>query len=314
MNKTAKCIEMLNILKNRGTYISKAELASRLEINPRNIKEYRKELEEAGYQIEYKAGKYGGYLLNQNCIIPSLRLSDNEQKALRLGARFVEGHKEVAHMEDFVKAIEKINGALIKQDGIDYAYRNGRVPKYTKRIFEMVKTLELAIEKQCEVIIEYESNTATNYQNVHLFPYDIICSNGFYYVIGYALHRKDYRIYKISEQRMRSVILQNRTFQRDSTYKLEDHTGSKSIYKGEVQEVSLAIEGSVAKYIAENEVGINSSIQWVDGVLYLDTTFENEFACDSFILSLGENATVLGSEEVKQRISSKVKKMNERYL
>ena len=313
MNKVAKCIEMLNILKNRGTYISKAELAARLDINPRNIKEYRKELEEAGYQIDYKAGKYGGYLLNQNCIIPSLRLTDSEQKALRLGARFMEGHQEMAHSEDFVKAIEKINGALVKQDSIDYAYRNSRVPKYTKRIFEMIKTLEVAIEKQCEVVIEYESNTATEYQNVHIFPYDIICSNGFYYVIGYALHRKDFRTYKISEQRMRSVTILNRIFQRDSTYKIEDYTGSKTIYRGEAQKVELAITGSVATYVAENDVGINSSMYQENGILYLTTTFENEFACDSFILSLGENVTVLGNEEVKQRIASKVKKMNEKY-
>lgn len=312
MNKCAKCIEMLNILKNRNTYISKGELAQRLEVNPRNIQAYRRELEEAGYQIEYKASKYGGYRLNHNCVVPFLRLSPDEEKALRLGARFIEEHKEVAHLDDFIRAIEKINGAMVSHEGIDYAYRNSRIPKYTSRIASMVKVLEEAIENCCEVVIEYESKRACEYQNVHLFPYDIISSNGFYYVIGYALHHKSFRTYKVSEQRMRSVIILNRHFQRDTDYCIGDYVGNKSIYKGEEQRVELAITGSIATYIAENEVGINATTTFENGVLHLVTTFENEAACDSFILSLGENVEVLGSEEVKDRIAKRIRLMYER--
>lgn len=313
MNKCAKCIEMLNILKNRNTYISKAELAQRLEINPRNIKEYRKELEEAGYELEYKPGKYGGYRLNQNCIIPSLRLTLSEEKALRMGARFIEEHKEVTHLEEFRKAIEKINGAMITHEGIDYAYRNSRIPKYTSRIAEMVAIAESAIEGCNEIVIEYESKKAMEYQMIHVFPYDLIFSNGFYYIIGYALHRKAFRTYKISEQRMRSIVILNRVFQRDLDYRLENYIGNKSIYKGEEQRVEIAIHGGMATYIAENEVGIASSSYFEGDTLYLTTTFENEAACDSFILSLGESAEVLGSNEVKQRIKNKIERMYKKY-
>ena len=59
MGKSANCIRMLLLLKARG-FLTKEELAQLLETNIRNISEYRKELEEAGYRIESTTGKYGG--------------------------------------------------------------------------------------------------------------------------------------------------------------------------------------------------------------------------------------------------------------
>ena len=50
---------MLEILYSREI-IGIAELARLLETNPRNIPEYKKELEKAGYVIDTVAGRYGG--------------------------------------------------------------------------------------------------------------------------------------------------------------------------------------------------------------------------------------------------------------
>ena len=47
MNRSAYCIEMLKLLAARG-FMRKEELAKGLDVNPRNIIEYRKELEAAG--------------------------------------------------------------------------------------------------------------------------------------------------------------------------------------------------------------------------------------------------------------------------
>lgn len=58
MNRAALCIKMLKILKSRDI-VSTAELAELLKTNPRNIREFRKELEAAGYHIEEKRGRYG---------------------------------------------------------------------------------------------------------------------------------------------------------------------------------------------------------------------------------------------------------------
>lgn len=313
MSKCAKCIEMLSILKSRGGYISKNELAQRLEVNPRNIKEYRKELEEAGYVIEYKAGRYGGYALDPNCLLPLLRLTLSEEKALKIMSRYIEEHKEIVHLKDMQSAMAKILGSQPQRDGVDYAYRASRIPKSTPKISWMIMLLEEAIQERREVIIDYISATVEEVNKIHVFPYDLVCSNGFYYMIGYALHRKDYRIYKISEQRMKSVMKGTRTFQRDVDYRLQDHIGKQGVYKGEEIQIELEIYGPMATYIAENEVGLHSSMHFEGDTLYLTTTFESIAACDSFILSLGESGRVIGNEEVKSRIASKIKEMYALY-
>lgn len=63
MSKTNKCIQMLQLL-NTGCVYKISELADRLETNPRNILEYKKELEDSGYNIVSIPGRYGGYRLD----------------------------------------------------------------------------------------------------------------------------------------------------------------------------------------------------------------------------------------------------------
>ena len=78
MSKTALSIKMLEILYSRDI-VSIAELASQLETNPRNIPEYKKALEEAGYYIETIPGRNGGYRLHKTTLFPSVGLTETEK-------------------------------------------------------------------------------------------------------------------------------------------------------------------------------------------------------------------------------------------
>ena len=67
MNRTALCIRMLALLKVRGR-MRIDEIAEALETNPRNVREFRKELEIAGYPIIQTTGRYGGYQLDTSAV------------------------------------------------------------------------------------------------------------------------------------------------------------------------------------------------------------------------------------------------------
>jgi predicted DNA-binding transcriptional regulator YafY len=56
MNKAAACIKLIQILSVRNDYINTEELADLLETNPRNVREYIKELEVCGYTLESMKG------------------------------------------------------------------------------------------------------------------------------------------------------------------------------------------------------------------------------------------------------------------
>ncbi|MDO4466462.1 MAG: HTH domain-containing protein [Bacillota bacterium] len=63
MNRCANTIKMLLLLSERGKMSAK-DLSNELHTNPRNIREYKKELVEAGFPIKHTVGYYGGYELD----------------------------------------------------------------------------------------------------------------------------------------------------------------------------------------------------------------------------------------------------------
>ena len=79
-----------------------------MNTNPRNIYEYKKELDEisvdSGFYIETIPGKYGGYKLNGNAIIPSIKMTPSEKETL------VEAYNYILTKKDFLKKNEFISG------------------------------------------------------------------------------------------------------------------------------------------------------------------------------------------------------------
>lgn len=69
MSKLSNTITLLRLLQNGRKYSIK-ELAEKIEVSPRMIREYKTELEYAGIFIESIRGPYGGYYLNQNIKLP----------------------------------------------------------------------------------------------------------------------------------------------------------------------------------------------------------------------------------------------------
>lgn len=64
MSKVANMLNMLQILKDKKIHSIK-ELAEKIEVSQRMIRQYKLELEQAGIYINSTTGKYGGYQLDE---------------------------------------------------------------------------------------------------------------------------------------------------------------------------------------------------------------------------------------------------------
>lgn len=69
MSKLSNTIMLLRLLQNGRKYSIK-ELAEKLEVSTRMIREYKNELEQADIYLESIRGPYGGYYLNQSIKLP----------------------------------------------------------------------------------------------------------------------------------------------------------------------------------------------------------------------------------------------------
>lgn len=65
MSKVANMLNMIQMLKD-GEIHSIKELAEKLEVSERMIRQYKLELEQAGIYLKSITGKYGGYMLEQD--------------------------------------------------------------------------------------------------------------------------------------------------------------------------------------------------------------------------------------------------------
>ena len=107
MNRTNLCIRMLQLLKARGK-MNTTQLASELEVNPRNIREFKKELVLAGYNVEEVKGRYGGYILNDQYDLPVTIFSDEQKDALVQSYKFMRTQKDFKPLSLYCDAMDKI--------------------------------------------------------------------------------------------------------------------------------------------------------------------------------------------------------------
>ena len=100
MGKTSATIKLIQVLSSRSDYVKTGDLAELIGTNPRNIKEYIKEIEECGYVIDSQNGLYGGYKLKNSTLMPTLNLSKDEKNEISSLLSYLKDNKNVAIVTD----------------------------------------------------------------------------------------------------------------------------------------------------------------------------------------------------------------------
>jgi len=313
MNRAALCIQMLQMLKSRG-FMSRDEIAQELEINKRNVAEFRKELEIAGYHIISTTGKYGGYALLSDALLPSAPFSEAEKQSLREVQTYLTSHPDFLEGKTACHAIDKILSNVVMEEGHPgfYIEQEQYVVSKTLRIY--IDLMHKALKEQRCVELTYRSMKERRTKTFRIHPYEIIHYKGAYYCIAYSLLKKDYRTYKFSEERMKNCVLLDQYFQRDRDFELQHHIGTSGLMKEEGIAVTLEIYEEAAVLCAEKQIGLHPSFHWInENTLHYQTIFEGKKEAISFILSLGGKAKVLSPGSLCEEIMEQAKQMMRQY-
>lgn len=250
MNRTALCIKMLLLLYTRGK-MSTQEIAMELETNPRNVREYKKELITAGYNIIESRGRYGGYSLDENCFFPTLKLDDSEIKALNEARNFINGHTDFLLQKDLNNALDKVLGSQ-KDISINLkSYLNLYTLPISPSEVEMYRSAIYAIEESKEIEIKYKGIHDTQPKLICVDPYQIIHYDFANYLVGYSHAAKDYRLYRFSEQRLFSLTIKENKFLKDSNYNLDLIVGEHSLFKNPLETVTIKVSNDSVRFFKE---------------------------------------------------------------
>lgn len=310
MNRTNLCIRMLQLLKARGK-MNTTQLASELEVNPRNIREFKKELVLAGYNVEEVKGRYGGYILNDQYDLPVTIFSDEQKDALVQSYKFMCTQKDFKPLSLYCDAMDKIiaTSKISSNDSLHYMSNSIKLDQKTST---MIDKTQQAINLGLCVLLSYQSLQDETPKEFEVEPYEIIHHHKSYYLIGFSLLRKDYRMYRFSLERMYSCEISSRHFIRDNHFHLSNYIGEHSLIPLDLKQIQVRV------YHNENGLRLFKEKYWGNKLQIINkqegfTDFE--FYTDDMsnlyqsLFAMTNQVEILQPEDVKSNYVMRVKKI-----
>lgn len=297
MNRTSLCIKMLLILKANATKqnpINSKELAQALEVNPRNIREYKRELITAGYNIQEIKGRYGGYYLDETSIFPALRLDKQEEQALLEAKHFIQT-QQFEKKSNFNSAVNKVLNSSRDMNLIFPIYMDDPNIQMSKKELSMLHTVQDALEMNHSIELTYQAKRQQASETYLVDPYELIHYHDAYYVLGYNHTRQDYRMYRFSSERMKKVVCSEKRFTRDVDFHVEAHIGKNSLIKGEFYRVTVWVSPAILRLFKEAYWGLDFREEEENIYSFL---VEDLYLLYRQLFSFGKDIRILSPEQI----------------
>ena len=321
MNRTAKCIKMLEILSS-GEIVKKTELAQKLGVEVRNIVEYRRQLEEAGYRgsIETIKGKNGGYRLISSATIPVAALSKEEKEALVKGVEILNQKEEFVEKDLFNDAVSKINLSSNKVQAKEVTVIETKkllMPK--EEIQKRYDILTTCIEKKKKCKIKFlSSDNVVRDRLIH--PYKTFIYNGAWFVVGYCEMVEGVRPFKLN--RIEQIEKTTESFKVKRFYSEKDYFDEKGFKQGRDwadknnQEsaswfhIKLKLSGRPAMYVKEYRYGDKQKIVAIDqNTTILECDMQFKYNIKQFVLGFGADCEVIEPQWLNDEIKEECLKI-----
>jgi predicted DNA-binding transcriptional regulator YafY len=197
---TARVLTVLELLQSHGR-MTGAQLACRLEVDIRTVRNYVETLIDLGIPVEAERGRYGAYRLRAGYKLPPLIFTEDEALALTLSLL-------VARQSGLAEATPSFEGVLAKIERVLPASTRARIQAVEQTVvFESgtaltapsglaVMVLSSAIQSGRRVFMRYRSSRGEVTERA-FDPYGIAYHKGFWYTIGYCHLRQGQRLFRM---------------------------------------------------------------------------------------------------------------------
>ena len=197
---TARVLTVLELLQSHDR-MTGAELARRLEVDIRTVRNYVQTLTDLGIPVEAERGRYGAYQLRAGYKLPPLIFTEDEALALTLSLLVARESGVVTAAPAFVGVLAKVARVLpaatrahIQAVEQTVAFERGSATTAPSGLAVMV--LSSAIQRGRRVVLRYRSARAELTERA-FDPYGIAYHRGFWYTIGYCHLRAGQRLFRL---------------------------------------------------------------------------------------------------------------------
>lgn len=212
---TARVLAVLELLQAYPR-MSGGELARRLEVDVRTIRNYVQTLQDLGVPVEAERGRSGFYYLRPGYKLPPLIF--NEDEALALTLSLLIGQKQgLATTEPaFQSMLAKVERVLPQatrermQAVAQTVVFEQKVVAGANLSSEAVTLLSRAVQSTHSVQLSYRSSTGEITKRL-FDPYGVVFHEGLWYTIGYCHLRAGQRVFRL-DRVARVEVADNLTF------------------------------------------------------------------------------------------------------
>jgi len=204
MGTSARLLRLLSLLQTPRDWTG-SELAERLEVSPRTIRNDVERLRALGYPVHATRGSVGGYRLEAGTSLPPLLLEDDEAVAVAIGLRTATAGAVTGIEETSLRALAKLEQVLPPRLRRQVSTLQ-RVTVHVRR--RALATVDPAIlteigrlaREHFTLRFDYsDRRQATSQRRVE--PYRIVNAGQRWYLVAWDLDRLDWRTFRVDRMR-----------------------------------------------------------------------------------------------------------------
>ena len=316
-NQMARIIKVAELIHSEPRRWTRPRLAERFEVNKATIQRDINLLREMG--IEIVPGGKQGYEMISDFFLPALNLDFKEALALITAANFYRAAEGKQAGEVINRAIHKITSVLPKQAG---NFLNQIAPQIEVPHLQMSEIdenqpykeeLYQAIRERHSVRITYNSFSSGQKTDHRLAPYAVLFRKHAWYVIGHSETYDQIRTFRIN--RIDSLKTTELSYTIPEDFSVQKHLEkSWDIMLGPETHVVILFAPRIAPLIREVNWHPTQQIEELDnGVIRFEVTVAGWLEIGWWILSWGDEATVVKPKALQKWIVQTVRKMVKLY-
>lgn len=200
MGTSARLLRLLSLLQTPRDWTG-AELADRLEVSARTIRNDIDRLRSLGYPVHATRGAIGGYRLEAGATLPPLLLEDDEAVAVAIGLRTATGGAVEGIEETSLRALAKLEQVLPPR----LRSRVNTLQTYTQHVPGrrgptvdpiVLTDLAAACRDRRALRFDYADRKGEATQR-RVEPYRVVNWGQRWYLVAWDLDRQDWRTFRV---------------------------------------------------------------------------------------------------------------------
>lgn len=299
--KIDRLIGILSILLQKEM-VTAPELAEQFEVSRRTINRDIESLCKAGIPIKTSQGTGGGISIMNGYRMDRTILTSRDMQMIMAGLRSLDSVAGSSYYGQLMEKLQAGSSELVSGKEsilIDLSswYKTTLAPK--------ISMIQDAIETRHLLEFKYFAPSGESDRTIE--PYYIVFKWTSWYVYGWCLKRKDYRLFKLN--RMDKVLVSDKGFECRNV-PLPDMS-AELMYPRDIKVKALFDPDT--KWRLVEEFGTDCCGETKDGKILFSADYSDIDNLVSWMLTFGDKVEVLEPQEVRERLKEIADNMSKKY-